>query len=96
MATHSHTLFLENPVATEAWRAAAYGVPKSQTQLSNYTHTHSGSLPSFLRSLLTIFHSGCINLHYHEPCKTVPFSPCPLQHLLFVDYFMMAILTDVW
>ena len=52
-------------------------------------------IPSFLRNLYTVFRTGSINLHFHKQYKSVPFSPHPLQHLLFVDFLMRAILTSV-
>ena len=57
--------------------------------------SYGSSVSKFFRNLHTVFHCSYTNLYSHQQCMKVLFYPYPCQHLLFLVYLIVDILTGV-
>ena len=63
-----------------------------QISISRRSRSYSSSLLNFLRNLHTVFHGSCTKLHSPHPCMKILCSPYPCHHLVFLAFFIIAVL----
>ena len=92
-----HVLAIVNSTVMNTGLHVSFSVLLSSGYMpsSGIAGSYGGFIPSFFKESCNVLHSGAYQFAFYQQCRRVPFSSHPLQHLLFVDFMVIAIQTCV-
>ena len=71
------------------------GVSFGHMPRSDIVGSSGRDIPNFLRIHQIDFQNGCTSLHSNQQWRSVPLAPHPRQHVLSLEFLILAILTGV-